>query len=65
MKEEAALQQRRLKMENKQKEPIRKELNLNELKKVTGGIIPVVPDKPDDDNHDSDDNNGGGSTGGW
>ncbi len=52
-------------MENKQKEPIRKELNLNELKKVTGGIIPVVPDKPDDDDHDSDDNNGGGSTGGW
>ena len=36
-----------------------RKLNPVELEKVTGGVLPVVPD--DDDKDDS----GGGATGGW
>ncbi len=47
-------------MENKQKEQAQKELNLNELEKVNGGlVIPVDPDDEDDDD------NSGGATGHW
>ena len=51
-------------MENKQKEQAQKELNLNELEKVNGGIVaPVDPDEPYNDENSN--NNGGGATGGW
>ena len=50
--------------ENKQKEQACKELDQNELEKVTGGVfVPVKPDE-DDDNEDTN-NHGGGATGGW
>ncbi len=49
-------------MENKQKRQTRKELNVNDIEKVNGGLI--VPDDPEDDHSDSD-NSGGGATGGW
>ncbi len=52
-------------MENKQKELTGKELNLNELEMINGGIVnPIKPDDDDDDHEDSN-NNGGGATGGW
>lgn len=52
-------------MENKQKELTVKELNLNELEMINGGIVkPIKPDDDDDDHEDSS-NNGGGATGGW
>ena len=56
--------ERRIKMKNKQKEQACKELDQNELEKVTGGVfVPVKPDE-DDDNEDTN-NHGGGATGGW
>ena len=50
-------------MENKQKEQTAKELNLNDLQKINGGI--VSPVEPDDEDHENSNNNGGGATGGW
>ena len=47
-------------MENKQKE-----LNLNELEQLNGGVVmPARPDDDDDDDENSN-NNGGGSIGDW
>ncbi len=51
-------------MENKQREQTLKELNPNELEKVTGGIyVPLDPDEHDDDENSN--GSGGGATGGW
>ena len=51
-------------MENRQEGQARKELDLNALGNVNGGI--VVPAKPDeDDDHGNSNGSGGGATGGW
>ncbi len=54
--------ERRSKMENRQKERTRIELDQKELEKVNGGVLPI---KPDDDDRGSGNDNGGGATGGW